>query len=134
MGRLWALTFTPVTCDFRVLSRGATVDTPFLTDLETQTSPVERLVILHNVLVQKFQSLGSEPCLRTSEPSAVPWLGLRTRLGFLCFFFLRGGRGPVDHLSVAVGYIWWPYAILPISESGFRFFGTVGRVPRFGTA
>ncbi|KAF5933761.1 hypothetical protein HYC85_029932 [Camellia sinensis] len=42
------------------------VDTPFLTDLETQTSPVEHSVILHIVLVQKFQSLGCEPCLRTS--------------------------------------------------------------------
>ena len=87
MGRLWALTFTPVilmTSEF--CQRGATVDTPFLTDLETQTSPIEHLVILHNVLVQKFQSLGCEPCLRTSEPSSVPCLSLRTRLGFLCFF------------------------------------------------
>ncbi|KAF5933372.1 hypothetical protein HYC85_029543 [Camellia sinensis] len=50
------------------------VDTPFLTDLETQTSPVEHSVILHVVLVQKSQSRGYEPCLRTSEPSYVPCL------------------------------------------------------------
>ena len=62
------------------------VDTPFLTDLKTQTSPIERLVMLHDVLVQKFQSRGREPCLRTPEPFPVPCLGLRTRLGFLCFF------------------------------------------------
>ena len=62
------------------------VDTPFLTDLKTQTSPIERLVMLHNVLVQKFQSRGCEPCLRASEPFYVPCLGLRTRLGFLCFY------------------------------------------------
>ena len=42
------------------------VDTPFLTDLKTQTSPIERLVMLHIVLVQRFQSLGCEPYLRTS--------------------------------------------------------------------
>ena len=41
------------------------VDTPFLTDLKTQTSPIERLVMSHIVLVQEFQSLGCEPCLRT---------------------------------------------------------------------
>ncbi|GMP75807.1 hypothetical protein CsSME_00032765 [Camellia sinensis var. sinensis] len=31
--------------------------------------------MLHNVLVQKFQSRGREPYLRTSEPSSVPCLG-----------------------------------------------------------
>ncbi|GMP55629.1 hypothetical protein CsSME_00020392 [Camellia sinensis var. sinensis] len=38
-------------------------------------SLIERLVILHNVLVQKLQSHGREPCLRTSEPSSAPCLG-----------------------------------------------------------
>ncbi len=61
------------------------VDTPFFTDFKTQTSPIERLVMLHIVLVQKSQSRGRAPCLRTSESSSVPCLGLRTRLGFLCF-------------------------------------------------
>ena len=51
---------------FEFCQRGATVDTPFLTDLKTQTSPIERSVMLLIVLVQKFQSLGCEPCLRTS--------------------------------------------------------------------
>ena len=95
MGRLWALTFTPViVMTFEFCQRGATVDTPFLTDLKTQTSPIERLVMLHNVLVQKFQSRDREPCLRTSEPFSVPCLGLRTRLGFLCFFSRGEGEVP----------------------------------------
>ena len=51
---------------FEFCQRGATVDTPFLTDLKTQTSPTERSVMLHIVLVLRFQSLGCEPCLRTS--------------------------------------------------------------------
>ncbi|KAF5932156.1 hypothetical protein HYC85_028327 [Camellia sinensis] len=42
------------------------VDTPFLTDLKTQTSLVERSVMLYIVLVLRFQSLGCKPCLRTS--------------------------------------------------------------------
>ena len=61
------------------------VDTPFLTDLKTQTSPTERSVMFHIVLVQKSQSRGREPCLRTSEPFSVLCLGSRTRLDFLCF-------------------------------------------------
>ena len=92
---------------FEFCQRGVTVDTPFLTDLKTQTSPIERLVMLHNVLVQKFQRRGREAGLWTSEPSFVLCLGLRTRLGFLCFLFANGGRGLVDHLSVAVGYVSW---------------------------
>ena len=51
---------------FEFCLRGATVDTPLLIDLKTQTSPTERSVMLHIVLVQKFQSLGCEPCLQTS--------------------------------------------------------------------
>ena len=73
MGRLWALTLTPVivmTSEF--CQRGATVDTPFWTDLKTQTSPIECLVMLHIALVQKSQSRGREPCLLTPEPSFVP--------------------------------------------------------------
>ena len=51
MGRLWALTFTPViVMTFEFCQRGATVDTPFLTDLKTQTSPIERSVVLHIIL------------------------------------------------------------------------------------
>ena len=92
---------------FEFCLRGATVDITFLTDLKTQTSPIESLVMLHIVLVQKSQSRGREPCLRISEPSAVLRLGLRTRLGLLCFLFAKGGRGLVDHLSVAVGYVLW---------------------------
>ena len=67
MGRLWVLTFTPVILmTFEFCQRGATVETPFLTNLKTQTSPIERSVMLHIVLVLEFQSLGYEPCFRTS--------------------------------------------------------------------
>ena len=51
---------------FKFCQRGAIVDTPFFTDLKTQTSPIERSVMMHIVLVLRFQSLGYEPCLRTS--------------------------------------------------------------------
>ena len=48
MGRLWALTFTPViVMTFEFCQRGATVDTPFLTVLKTWTSPFEHSVIIH---------------------------------------------------------------------------------------
>ena len=106
------------------------VDTPFLTDHETQTSPVERSVILHIVLVQKFQSLGCEPYLRTSGLfCALP------RFANQAPFSLPEGRERSHRSSlsgrrlrfVVVGR----FARL---ESGFRFFGAVGRVPRFGTA
>ena len=46
--------------------RGATVDTPFLTDLKIQTSPIARSVMMHIVLVLRLQGLSREPCLRTS--------------------------------------------------------------------
>ena len=46
MGRLWALTFTPViVMTFEFCHRGATVDTPFLTVLKTWTAPLEHLAI-----------------------------------------------------------------------------------------
>ena len=61
---LWHSLPSLVTSEF--CQRGATVDTPFLTDLKTQTSPFERSVMMHIVLVLRFQSLGCEPCLRTS--------------------------------------------------------------------
>ena len=48
MGRLWALTFTPViVMTFEFCQRGATVDIPFLTVLKTWTSPFEHSVIFH---------------------------------------------------------------------------------------
>ena len=48
MGRLWALTFTPViVMTFEFCQRGETVDTPFLTVLKTWRSPCEHCVIIH---------------------------------------------------------------------------------------
>ncbi|KAF5933508.1 hypothetical protein HYC85_029679 [Camellia sinensis] len=48
MGRLWALTFTPIiVMTFEFCQRGATVDTPFLTVLKTWTSSFEHSVIIH---------------------------------------------------------------------------------------
>ena len=55
MGRLWALTFTPVivmTSEF--CQRGATVDTPFLTVLKTWTSPLGHPVIIHDCVRLEF--------------------------------------------------------------------------------
>ena len=47
MGRLWALTLTPVILmTFEFCQRGATVDTPFLTVLKTWPSPFEHSVII----------------------------------------------------------------------------------------
>ncbi|KAL7238289.1 hypothetical protein ACSBR2_004404 [Camellia fascicularis] len=116
-----------------LLIKNGFVDTPFLTDLKTQTSPFERLVMLHVALVQRFQSLGCEPCLRTSGLFCTfPRFANQTR--FSLFLFLKGERGLVDHPSMAVGYFKWSQAILPISEPGSRFSEPSGRVPRFGTA
>ena len=59
MGRLRALTFTPVfVMTLKFCQRGATVDTPFFSDLKTQTSSIERSVMVHVVLVLRFRSLG----------------------------------------------------------------------------
>ena len=69
MGRLWALTFTPViVMTFEFCQRGATVDTPFLTVLKTWTSPLAHSVILF-VCVSSWvlESLGCAPCLRISR-------------------------------------------------------------------
>ena len=104
-GSSLALTFTPVIfMTFEFCQRGATVDTPFLTDLKTQTSPIERLVMLYIVLVQKFQSLDYEPCLRTSRLFHT-LSRFANQARFSLFLFPKGGRGLVDHLSVAVGYV-----------------------------
>ena len=47
MGRLWALTLTPVILmTFEFYQRGATVDTPFLTVLKTWPSPFEHSVVV----------------------------------------------------------------------------------------
>ena len=82
------------------------VDTPFLTDLKTQTSPIERLVMLHIVLVLKFQSLSCEPCLRTSGLfCALPRIA--NPVPYSPSSLPEEGRGLVDHLSVAVGYVLW---------------------------
>ena len=82
------------------------VDTPFLTDLKTQPSPVERSVMLHIVLVLSFR-VSAVSLASGLRSSFVLCLGLRTRLCFLYFLFPKGGRGLVEHLSVAVGYVSW---------------------------
>ena len=56
MGRLWALTFTPViVMTFEFCQRGATVDTPFLTVLKTGTSSFEHSMIIHARVRFEFQ-------------------------------------------------------------------------------
>ena len=69
MGRLWALTFTPViVMTFECCQRGATVDTPFLTGLKTWTSPCEHSVIIHVCVRLEFPEVSARaPCLRISE-------------------------------------------------------------------
>ena len=118
---------------FELCQRGATVDTPFLTDLKAQTSPLELLVLFYIVLVQRFQSLGCEACLRTSGLfCALPRF---VNQALFSLFSLLKGRERSRRSSlggrrlrfVVVRY----FARL---ESGFWFFGAVGRVPRFGTA
>ena len=112
--------------------RGATVDTPFLTDLKTQALLIERSVILHIVLVQKFQSPGCKPCLRTFGLfRALPRFANQA---LFSLFSLPEGRERSRRSSLSgrrlrfmvVGH----FARL---EPGFRFFGADGRVPRFGT-
>ena len=113
--------------------RGTTVDTPFLTDLKTQTSPIERLVMLHIVLVQRFQSLGREPCLRTSGLFLA--LTRFANQALFSLFSLPEGRER-SHRSSLSGRRLRFVVIGHFSrlELGFRFFGADGRVPRFGTA
>ena len=69
MGRLWALTVTPViVMTFEFCQRGATVDTPFLTVLKTWTSPFEHSVIIHVCVRLEFPEASARvPCLRISE-------------------------------------------------------------------
>ncbi|KAF5945233.1 hypothetical protein HYC85_015461, partial [Camellia sinensis] len=69
MGRLWALTFTPViVMTFEFCQRGATVDTPFLTVLKTWTSPFEHSVIIHDCVRLEFPEVSAHaPCLRIPE-------------------------------------------------------------------
>jgi len=117
---------------FEFCQRGATVDTPFLTDLKTQTSPIERLVMLHIVLVLRLRSLGCVPCLQTSGLfCALPRFANQA---LFSLFSLPEGRerSRKSYLSgcrlrfLVVGH----FSRL---EPGFRFFRAVGRVPRFGT-
>ena len=109
-----------------------TIDTPFLTDLKTQTALIERSVILHIALVQKFQSPGCTPCLRTSGLfRALPRFANQA---LFSLFSLPEGRerSPRPSLGgrrrrfMVIGHFFR-------LEPGFWFFGADGRVPRFGT-
>ena len=60
MGRIWALTITPVILmSFEFCQRGATVDTPFLTVLKTWTSPFEHSVIIHARVCSEFPEVSA---------------------------------------------------------------------------
>ena len=60
MGRLWALTITPViVMTFEFCQRGATVDTPFLTVLKTWTSSFEHPVIIHVCVRLEFPEVSA---------------------------------------------------------------------------
>ena len=89
MGRLWALTFTPViVMTFEFCQRGATVDTPFLTVLKTWTSPFEHSVIIHARVCFEFTEVSATRLASGSLNSTVLWLVLHQTLVFL---FLRQG-------------------------------------------
>ena len=95
MGRLWALTFTPVNVmTFEFCQRGATVDTPFLTVLKTWTSPFEHTVIFHVCVRVEFPEASARvPRLRISELD-------RLVSGFApntCILPLRGRVWREDH-------------------------------------
>ena len=88
MGRLWALTFTPViVMNFEFCQRGATVDTPFLTVLKTWTSPLEHSVIILVCVRLEFpefsaaralpQDLRTRPFVFGFAPNTclLPWKG-----------------------------------------------------------
>ena len=83
MGRLWALTFTPViVMTFEFCQRGAIVDTPFLTVLKTWMSPFEHSVIIHVRVRLEFPEV-SATCLASGSPkSTVKCLVLHQTLAF----------------------------------------------------
>ena len=72
MGRLWALTFTPViVMTFEFCQRGATLDTPFLTVLMTWTSPFEHPVIIHVCVRLEFPEVSATRLASGSPNSTV---------------------------------------------------------------
>ena len=81
MGRLWALTFTPViVMTFEFCQRGETVDTPFLTVLKTWTSPLEHLVIIHVCVRLEFPEVSATRLASGSLDSTVLCLVLHQTL------------------------------------------------------
>ncbi|KAF5933037.1 hypothetical protein HYC85_029208 [Camellia sinensis] len=89
MGRLWALTFTPViVMTFEFCQRGATVDTPFLTVLKTWTSPLEHLVITLVCVRLEFPEVSVARLASGSLDSTVLCLALHQTL-----VFCLGGAG-----------------------------------------
>ena len=89
MGRLWALTFTPViVMTFEFCQRGATVDTPFLTILKTWTSPFEHSVIIHVCVRLEFPEVSATRLASGSLNSTILRLVLHQTL-----VFCLGGAG-----------------------------------------
>ena len=83
MGRLWALTFTPViVMTFEFCQRGATIDTPFLTILKTWTSPLEHSVIIHVCVRLEFPEVSATRLASGSLDSTVLCLVLHQTLVF----------------------------------------------------
>ena len=91
MGRLWALTLTPViVMTFEFCQRGATVDTPFLTVLQTWKSPFEHSVIILVSVRLEFPEVSTMRPASGSLDSTVLCLVLHQILGFLLW---RAGTG-----------------------------------------
>ena len=88
MGRLRALTFTPVIfMTFEFCQRGATVDTPFLTGRKTWTSPFEHSVIIYVCVRFEFPEVSATRPASGSLDSTVLCLVLHQTLVVL---LLRG--------------------------------------------
>ena len=91
MGRLWALTFTPViVMTFEFCQRGVTVDAPFLTVLVTWTSTFEHSVLIHARVCFEFSEVSATRLALRSLDLLVLCLVLHQTLVVL---LLRAGNG-----------------------------------------
>ncbi|GMP68668.1 hypothetical protein CsSME_00028210 [Camellia sinensis var. sinensis] len=83
MGRLWALTLTPVILmTFEFCQRGATVDTAFLTILKTWASPFEHSVIVLVCVCLEFPEVSAARLASGSLDSTVLCLVFHQTLVF----------------------------------------------------
>ena len=117
MGRLWALTFTPViVMTFEFCQRGAPVDTPFLTILKTWTSPFEHPVIIHVCGRLEFPEVSATRLASGSPNSAVLCLVLAPNT---CVFALKGGEWLVAYPHIPPAFPWHHRLFMGATGHGF---------------